>query len=452
VPEPTPILLVNQPAADPDPLRAKHAVTMDEPTTPATKEEAVALLADFIESEELEQLEAFSGWFNVFEALGVVRSELRHSNFLAWLLDPSGSHGLGPAFLSLFLRHVSRKAREDGVEGDGLPTPFDVDAWDLSGAEVRREWRNIDLLVLDPENGAVCVIENKVFSAEHSDQLRKYRRQVATAFRDYEHRLFVFLSPGGLDPSDPHYVALAYDDVSRLLDRLIGGRGASVGGEVLTFVKHYKEMIDRRLSSDPEIERICRQIYKAHRHALDLIFAHRPDVYGETHEQLKDLITADPDLDLDHSNKTYTRFMPKALDPYVPRDEPGHFNEGRVVVFEFENRPERPLHLKLEMTPGHDELRRPILDYAQAHPALFNSATQRSGKKWKKLWGVDLDPEARTTDADERVEVLREVIADFKRTWLPQFIEAFREIGLRRDGPQPSPGTTGATPPPQDAA
>jgi hypothetical protein len=33
--------------------------------------------------------------FNVFEAVGAVRAELRHSNFLAYLLSPSRPHGLG---------------------------------------------------------------------------------------------------------------------------------------------------------------------------------------------------------------------------------------------------------------------------------------------------------------------------------------------------------------------
>ena len=47
--------------------------------------------------------------FNLFEALGAFRAELRHSNFLAFLLSPSRSHGLGEAPLLLFLRAVLAK-------------------------------------------------------------------------------------------------------------------------------------------------------------------------------------------------------------------------------------------------------------------------------------------------------------------------------------------------------
>lgn len=399
------------------------------PNEPNTRADAIALLADFIESDGLERLEAWSGRFNVFEALGAVRSELRHSNMLAWLLDPSGSHDLGTAFLDLFLRHASRRAREDeGVVGDAIPTPFDVDGWDLSGAEVRREWRNVDLLVLDRANGFVCAVENKVFSGEHPNQLERYRTLVGAAFPDVHHQLFLFLSPGGVAPSDPHYAPLSYDDVGGLLDRLLARRGTGLGAEVRSFVSHYKAMIDRHLSDDPEIERICRDIYRAHRHALDLIYAHLPDLYAETHEQLVEIIDADPELVLDKSNKTYTRFMPVALDRYVPRQEGGSFDEGRVVVFEFENREGRPLHLKLEMTPADAAIRRPILDYVHDHPALFGP-TSTKDTRWKKLWGVDLaDPAVRGTDPDERRAALKDALDDFKRTRLPQFVDAFAKI------------------------
>lgn len=36
---------------------------------------------------------------NIFEVLGITKTEIRHSNFLAWLLDPKEAHGLGDRFL-----------------------------------------------------------------------------------------------------------------------------------------------------------------------------------------------------------------------------------------------------------------------------------------------------------------------------------------------------------------
>jgi len=64
----------------------------------------IEFLKDFIhENEELEKLESIIDRFNIFRSLNIIDNEIRHSNFLAWLLDPSETHGLGDYFLNLFL-------------------------------------------------------------------------------------------------------------------------------------------------------------------------------------------------------------------------------------------------------------------------------------------------------------------------------------------------------------
>ncbi len=62
------------------------------------------LEAFVVENEDLERLEALLGRFNIFEAIGVVRQEVRHSDFLAYLLDPRGNHGLRDAFVKRLLQ------------------------------------------------------------------------------------------------------------------------------------------------------------------------------------------------------------------------------------------------------------------------------------------------------------------------------------------------------------
>ena len=46
------------------------------------------------DNTELEELSAKLSEFNVFRALKIEHLEIRHSNVLAWLLDPGESHGL----------------------------------------------------------------------------------------------------------------------------------------------------------------------------------------------------------------------------------------------------------------------------------------------------------------------------------------------------------------------
>ena len=58
-----------------------------------------ALEKFIIENPNLEGLEDLLVDFNVFEVLGIEKSETRHSAFLAWLMDPNGNHGLDDYWL-----------------------------------------------------------------------------------------------------------------------------------------------------------------------------------------------------------------------------------------------------------------------------------------------------------------------------------------------------------------
>ena len=51
---------------------------------------------------ELERLEAIIDAFNPFAAMRWTRQEVRHTTFLAWLLNPPKTHGLGPCCLRAF--------------------------------------------------------------------------------------------------------------------------------------------------------------------------------------------------------------------------------------------------------------------------------------------------------------------------------------------------------------
>ena len=57
--------------------------------------------ADLVRLEEM--LSVWREEVDVFDVLGLDGSEEFHSNFLAWLLDPKGSHGMGDHFLQGFL-------------------------------------------------------------------------------------------------------------------------------------------------------------------------------------------------------------------------------------------------------------------------------------------------------------------------------------------------------------
>ena len=54
------------------------------------------------------------GEFNAFDVLRYSDYEIRHSNMLAWLLQPDGSHRLGGQFLKWFVHHHNGIGEREG--------------------------------------------------------------------------------------------------------------------------------------------------------------------------------------------------------------------------------------------------------------------------------------------------------------------------------------------------
>ena len=131
--------------------------------------------------------------FNIFTALNAMDYETRHSNFLAWLLNPNGTHGFGTKFLNGFLSLIAKKMPKgsEAMKLDSILRSGDA----LNGADVVREFKRADLLLVDRTLRFVCLVENKIHTGEHSEQLTRYRRMVEQEFPGYQ-QLFVFLIGG----------------------------------------------------------------------------------------------------------------------------------------------------------------------------------------------------------------------------------------------------------------
>src|SRR5580704_15164306 len=85
-------------------------------------EAAIKVLEAFVVANpELEKLEAALNQFNLFEAIGATRMEVRHSDFLAFLLNPAQNHGLG----DLFLKRLVQKILAATDPGPGGIRPID---------------------------------------------------------------------------------------------------------------------------------------------------------------------------------------------------------------------------------------------------------------------------------------------------------------------------------------
>jgi hypothetical protein len=171
--------------------------------------------------------------FNIFTALNALDYETRHSNLLAWLLDPSAAHGFGAKFLEGLLSLIAQRMPERGEAAK--PGPILQYANGLQGAEVKREFKRADILVVDRTQRFVCLVENKIHTGEHSDQLTRYRRMVEQEFPGYQH-LFVFLTLRPEAPSDSDYISLTYAELCGQLKRLTDVQGAHPPTEALALL------------------------------------------------------------------------------------------------------------------------------------------------------------------------------------------------------------------------
>lgn len=229
-----------------------------------------ALEAFIVNNPDLERLEALLDRFNIFEAVGMERQEIRHSRFLAFLLDPNESHGMGDAFVKRLLQ----RAVMDAPNISTPVTPIELSLWDLGEMSVRREWRRIDIFLLDEREKLAVIIENKIGAGEHSDQLDRYHEAVREEYPDYR-LLALYLTPGGDEPSHPEYLPVDYQTVCEVLDELAESRASVMEPDAAVLITHYTEMLRRHIVGDSEIARLSRQIYQKHQRAIDLIYQHR---------------------------------------------------------------------------------------------------------------------------------------------------------------------------------
>ena len=191
------------------------------------------LIANLVDDADFLKIDGRYGRFNIFEAIGAVRGELRHSNFLAFLLTPHGSHGLGSEFLQKFLRGVL--SRYSAVSRP--VRSLELVVGDLDEAQIYRETDNIDLTIEIKELNLVVIVENEIGSKAGEGQLDRYKTVTKNKYPTWRH-MFVFLTPDGDDPEDNEYVAFSYSDLSKIMEGMIAESGSQQPSELVLILRH----------------------------------------------------------------------------------------------------------------------------------------------------------------------------------------------------------------------
>ena len=266
-------------------------------------------------------------------------------------------------------------------------TPIDLDVWSLDQLLVLREWRDIDILLVDEDKShqLVVIIENKIDSTEGAGQLKRYYERVQQDYPGWK-TVGIYLTPEGDIPSNENYLPVGYGLICELIESIADRKASSLGEEVKTLMDHYTRMLRRHIVSESEIAELCQRIYQKHRRALDLIYEHRPDRQAAIHDILQDLISQTPELVPDHSSKGKVRFTTQEW-----KDAPtlsvaeGWTASNRILLFEFHNAP-NSLRLKLVIGPGPKGTRQRLFEIAHKNKPLF-----KPEKTLFKYWNTIFD-------------------------------------------------------------
>ena len=341
----------------------------------------------------------------------MVRQEIRHANFLAFLLNPNATHEFGDILLKSFISTVAADRRL------GF-SALDVHFMDVSDATIVRERNNIDLLIEIPAHpdtrnlkGIVLAVELKIDAPESGHQLSKYREYVEHTYsKDKWERGFVFLTLDGMEPSQSnqdHWLPMSLSDLIDKFEAAIMSTNAS--GRAVDLFHDYTSMIRRHLLEDPRLAEVARRIWAKHSAALEFLYEYRPDYQSEILQMISQKILARQNeikattgLTLVAQTSTQRILRLGVAEwlslPNFCGDDHSWVESGAVLLIEVKDRGEGLISSAFVIGPGTSQNRTrlydAVLSAAQTGKISIAKKTQTLGK-WRQLSQLTLQ---QTTD------------------------------------------------------
>ena len=213
--------------------------------------------------------------FNAFDVLRYAEYEIRHSNVMAWLLDPGESHGIGRGFLEWFLgqARLPGKLPAKIVRGDGGQT-----------VRVERELHYVDVTIfLESDQGRhIVAVENKPGWAlpEHYDQVREHEKRLNPEYSGYEiHSVLLSSSREGIEDED-EIAHVSWRDVGAQI-KTMHDAGVFGQGEVAAFIRQYLVAVGRLIGPEESDADYFRKLLDNHHSLLKYMFGVLGDQEGE---------------------------------------------------------------------------------------------------------------------------------------------------------------------------
>lgn len=219
---------------------------------------------------------------NIFSILGIERWEIKHSKFLAFLLDKERNGEIGTQFIEILLKKLKISNYKKLIKLD---------------YKVFNEMDHTDILIDFPKE-KVFVIENKVFSDEHGKQLANYRIVAEEKAREYNDKpKYIYLTPNkrnARDPENQDWEPIGYKDIYEILNNI-----NIANNKLKYFLNDYIKILEVKVIKKDECEYFNNLIkaYKEDKKFLyytDLILKYMPN-YHVRLEICREVINASND-------------------------------------------------------------------------------------------------------------------------------------------------------------
>jgi len=221
---------------------------------------------DMFKDARFHTLQSFLTTFNPFEVLKLKEYEIRHSNMIAWLIDPHENHGMDDFMLKILILEY--------IENQKIA--HEILLKQKINAEVYREYKIdskklIDLLIVLDELKIVVLIENKVHSKEHKDQLKSYYDFVERKYPGYFIQA-IYLTLSGEDPSDARFYALGYERLVEIITDGMNINNNKINVEQKSFIMYYVEGVKEILGmKNNDMSLMAKALYTQYREVIDYI-------------------------------------------------------------------------------------------------------------------------------------------------------------------------------------
>lgn len=243
--------------------------------TKKNKEIQKALFALLKDMKQLEMLSTLlREECNIFDVLKVSQMEIRHSNFLAWLLNPIATGDIGKFLLQRLVVHILENIKEK--ESDFF---MELLVDDFCDVNIQREWNNMDIVISRTKNDKsdfVICIENKVKSKQAENQLKSYREKINaeakfSIAKKNKRIFFVFLRVNDEEPKDNAWIELTYQELGTFIEEALCSYKISSIKKI--FIEQYISTLKRsNMMDDKQLLEIAQKIYDTHSTALEYIW------------------------------------------------------------------------------------------------------------------------------------------------------------------------------------